>query len=65
MTKENVIAKWENILANKEKRIKILQAKSYETDDIGTLRRLVEDKQDEQAGIIIINAILNDIKGME
>lgn len=65
MTKENVITKWENILANKEKRVKALQKKSYETNDIGTLRRLVNEKTDEQAGIIIINAILNDIRSME
>lgn len=65
MTKAEVINKWENIIANKEKRIEAIQNRAEQTTDLYALRSLVEAKIDEEANIIVIHAMLTDIKEIE
>lgn len=65
MTKAEVINKWENIIANKEKRVEAIQKKAEQTEDLHALRRLVDAKIDEEANIIVIHAMLTDIKEIE
>ena len=65
MTKAEMINKWEKIVANKEKRIEAIQKRAEQTEDLHALRRLVDAKIDEEANIIVIHAMLRDIKEIE